>query len=186
MPNALDLALDTPLSYFTTNYFTTNYFTTDSANRSSARSKPPTLTNRETTVSISHTILNVSMYSRDMAGIERVTQPTLDVLEALLDASQRDEELHGWAIISATKRAGPTVYRALDRLVEAGLVTRRWEELEPDQSGPRRRYYRLTGEGIPAARALLVERRPSALRPSTAFSFAPLVWMRSLAAGGAR
>ncbi|MFI6483753.1 PadR family transcriptional regulator [Nonomuraea sp. NPDC050663] len=118
-----------------------------------------------------------------MAGIERVTGPTLDVLEALLRAHQKDEELHGWAIIKATRRNGPTVYRALDRLHEAGWIERRWEELEPDNPGPRRRYYSLTGEGVPAARELLEQRRPAALRPKTAFGFAPPSWLQGLARG---
>ncbi|MFI6485181.1 PadR family transcriptional regulator [Nonomuraea sp. NPDC050663] len=121
-----------------------------------------------------------------MAGIERVTGPTLDVLEALLRAHQQNEELHGWAIIKATKRNGPTVYRALDRLHEAGWIERRWEELEPDNPGPRRRYYSLTGEGIPAARALLTQRRPAALTPRPTLGFAPLTWLLGLLAGGTR
>lgn len=89
---------------------------------------------------------------------ERVTQPTLDVLEALLGAE--DFELHGWAIIKGTKRAGPTVYKILERLAGAELLSERWEELGPDDNRPRRRFYKLTPNGIAHARQLLAERRP--------------------------
>jgi len=92
-----------------------------------------------------------------VSSIERVTQPTLDVLEALLAADRL--ELHGWAIMKTTKRAGPTVYKVLDRLAEAGWVTRSWEEQPPDANRPRRRLYRLTADGCSRARALLAQRR---------------------------
>ncbi|WP_238007653.1 PadR family transcriptional regulator [Dactylosporangium sp. AC04546] len=91
---------------------------------------------------------------------ERVTQPTLDVLEALLVA--HDFELHGWAIIKSTKRAGPTVYKILERLTKGGMLTERWEELGPEDNRPRRRFYRLTPTGIAYGRQLLAERRPEA------------------------
>jgi len=89
---------------------------------------------------------------------ERVTQPTLDVLEALLGAE--DFELHGWAIIKNTKRAGPTVYKILERLSGGGMLTERWEEVERKPGVPRRRFYKLTPTGIAHARQLLAERRP--------------------------
>jgi PadR family transcriptional regulator PadR len=89
---------------------------------------------------------------------ERVTQPTLDVLEALLGAE--DFELHGWAIIKTTKRAGPTVYKILERLSGGGMLTERWEEIERKPGVPRRRFYKLTPTGTAHARQLLDERRP--------------------------
>jgi len=91
------------------------------------------------------------------AELERVTQPTLDVLEVLLAAD--DFELHGWAVIRATGRAGPTVYKVLERLTEIGWVTRRWEDQPADANRPRRRFYRLTPDGLERARAVLSERR---------------------------
>lgn len=91
-------------------------------------------------------------------GIDRVTQPTLDVLEALLGAA--DLELHGWAIIKATGRSGPTVYKILERLSGAGLVTERWEDRPAEEGKPRRRYYRLTPTGVTRAESLLTRERP--------------------------
>lgn len=59
-----------------------------------------------------------------MDGPVRVTNPLLDVLTVLLEAFEDDRrELHGWAIMKATARSGPTVYG----------VTGRWEDHQ--QSG---------------------------------------------------
>ena len=80
-----------------------------------------------------------------MAGLERITQPTLDVLEVLVRAFEEEARVHGWAIMKLTGRAGPTVYKVLDRLEKAGWITGEREQLAPTQAGPRRRFYRLTG-----------------------------------------
>ncbi|WP_435209414.1 PadR family transcriptional regulator [Micromonospora sp. bgisy143] len=93
-------------------------------------------------------------------GITRVTQPTLDVLAALINAD--GFELHGWAIIKEAQLRGPTVYKVLERLTAAKLVTARWELEHPDGNKPRRRFYQLTDAGAARARALLAERRPAA------------------------
>jgi PadR family transcriptional regulator PadR len=101
---------------------------------------------------------------RPVPGPERVTEPTLDVLEVLLHASGANVEMYGWAIMRMVKRSGPTVYGVLDRLEDAGWVSGRWEEQPGIEGRPRRRYYRLTPTGVPAARGLLARRRPEALR----------------------
>ncbi|MFI7541100.1 PadR family transcriptional regulator [Actinoplanes sp. NPDC049599] len=97
----------------------------------------------------------------------RITAPLLDVLETFLNAGT--EELHGWAIIKLSQRGGPTVYKILERLVALGWITARWEDQPSEANKPRRRYYRLTGEGASSARALIAERRPErthvSLRP---------------------
>lgn len=98
-----------------------------------------------------------------MAGPVRVTGPLLDVLEIFLQAVGDDAELHGWAILKETKRSGPTVYGVLDRLEDAGWVVGRWETQHPQANKPRRRLYRLTPDGISAARTLIADRRPEAL-----------------------
>ena len=83
-----------------------------------------------------------------MGGMTRpMREPTYYVLAALLD-----ERLHGYGII---KRAADlsdgqvritagTLYGAIDRLIEQGLVAADGEETV---SGRLRRYYRITGEG---------------------------------------
>ena len=137
-----------------------------------------------------------------MAWPFRVTDPLLDVLEVLLDT---DEELHGWAIMKRTQRTGPTVYQVLERLRKAGWVECWWEDPATpaapdsgvDESGeggelvrrenvPRRRYYRLSGEGAAKAPALLTERgRRRRAGGRAAPGFATFSSLRRLRAGGA-
>ena len=103
----------------------------------------------------------------------RITVPFLDVLETFLAAG--GGELHGWAIMKASQRGGPTVYKILERLTEMGWATARWEDLPPTPSPsepakPRRRYYKLTGLGAARAHGLVAEHRPqksqTTLRPA--------------------
>jgi PadR family transcriptional regulator PadR len=94
-----------------------------------------------------------------MGRIERVTEPTLDVLDVLLGAHACGREVHGWEIKKATGRSGPTVYGVIDRLEDSRLVEGNWERQSPDDKGPRRRYYRLTAVGVTTASQLLAERR---------------------------
>ena len=111
-----------------------------------------------------------------MTGPVRVTGPLLDVLEVFLQALADDQELHGWAIMKATKRAGPTVYGVFDRLEDAGWITGRWEDQPPNANTPRRRLYRLTPTGAVAAHDLLAARRPA-----TGPAF--IAWLRGLTGG---
>lgn len=85
-------------------------------------------------------------------SVTKMTEATYFILAALLQAP-----LHGYGII---KRAGEqsagrvkiavgTLYGALDRLVEAGLVTVDKEEVV---DGRPRRYYRITDDGVAAVR----------------------------------
>jgi DNA-binding PadR family transcriptional regulator len=95
----------------------------------------------------------------------RVTNSLLDVLTALLEAFDKNgQELHGWAIIKATGCSGPTVYGVVDRLEDAGWITGRWEDHNPQPNKPRRRFYRLTPDGVVSASRLLTARRPTAQR----------------------
>ena len=101
-----------------------------------------------------------------MEPLQRVTAPTCDVLQVLLDA---DEPLWGLKIMSASGRPSGTIYPILDRLERQGWVRSEWEA-DDARSGPRRRLYELTAEGAPAARELLRARAesPPAPRPSRA------------------
>jgi DNA-binding PadR family transcriptional regulator len=97
-----------------------------------------------------------------MDGPVRVTNPLLDVLEVLLKAFDNDrQELHGWAIMKATTRSGPTVYGVLDRLEDAHWISGRWEDHHPQPNKPRRRFYQLTPAGVVSASRLLTARRPA-------------------------
>jgi PadR family transcriptional regulator PadR len=104
-------------------------------------------------------------HNNKVAGIERVTRQLLDLLGVLLDAHMQDTELHGYQIKQMAGLSGPSTYRGLDRLEEAGLVDARWEiQTQQDPARPRRRYYMLNPAGAATARTLISERRPEALQ----------------------
>ncbi|MFD1045853.1 PadR family transcriptional regulator, partial [Kibdelosporangium lantanae] len=87
----------------------------------------------------------------------RVTEATLDVLEALLGP---DDDLYGLKIAKAIDRPTGSVFPILARLEQCGWVDSEWETGDGDLRGPRRRFYRLTPDGLAGARAMLAERRP--------------------------
>jgi DNA-binding PadR family transcriptional regulator len=81
---------------------------------------------------------------------------TFQILLALVDG-----ERHGYGIMKEVAertegavRLGPgTLYGALKRLLEGGLVEEGGERADPELGDERRRYYRLTGFGLQVARA---------------------------------
>ena len=81
---------------------------------------------------------------------------TFQILLALADG-----ERHGYAIMQEVAertdgdvKLGPgTLYGALKRLLESGLVEERGERRDPELGDERRRYYRLTKFGLLVARA---------------------------------
>ncbi|MET7766915.1 helix-turn-helix transcriptional regulator [Streptomyces sp. NPDC005393] len=86
----------------------------------------------------------------------KITSATLDVLEALLGGGG---EMHGFAVAKAAARPTGSVYPILARLEQAGWLESDWEAENPEAGRPRRRFYRLTGDGASSARSLLLERR---------------------------
>ena len=92
----------------------------------------------------------------------RVTRQLLDVIQVLLDTSvlAKGGETYGWRIVAASGLGGPTVYRMLERMTEAGWLTSRWAEPEPEPGKPNRRFYKLTETGEQEARAILAAHRP--------------------------
>ncbi len=108
---------------------------------------------------------------------DRMRRPSYFILAALLDGP-----LHGYAIAERAaelsegrvRLGAGTLYGALNRLTEEGLVVERGEEVV---GGRRRRYHEITDAGrdavvAEAARlrsaAGVVERRAAALSPRTA------------------
>jgi DNA-binding PadR family transcriptional regulator len=100
----------------------------------------------------------------------------LDLLGAGLDlASAGQPEFHGYAVAGhladATRArrltSHGTLYKALGRLTEAGLLEARWEDpaAAEAEGRPRRRLYRVTGGGAEACRA---SRRIASARPGPA------------------
>jgi DNA-binding PadR family transcriptional regulator len=86
----------------------------------------------------------------------QITAQTQAVLGALL--AECGEPLYGLEISRRTRLSSGTLYPILARLEKAGWVSSEWEAASPTEAGrPRRRYYRLTGEGAGAINARLEE-----------------------------
>jgi DNA-binding PadR family transcriptional regulator len=97
-------------------------------------------------------------------GPLKVTVPTLQVLDVLLAEPERAD----WFAFEFCRRTGlgsGTVTQVLFRLERWGWLASRWEDaaLAFSQRRPRRRFYRLTGEGQRAARELIRRRFPGRL-----------------------
>ena len=85
-----------------------------------------------------------------------LTPVVFEILLALAEGEQ-----HGYAVmLEVERRSAGTVtlhpgslYRALNRLLESGLIEELDERPDPDHDDERRRYYRLTPLGGDVARA---------------------------------
>jgi PadR family transcriptional regulator PadR len=106
-----------------------------------------------------------------MADAPRATDATLDVLEVLLGP---DKGLYGLKIAQAAGRPTGSVFPILARLEQMGWAVSEWETGTPRDRGPRRRFYRLSPDGLAGARALLAERRPARRERTRVAS--PLLW----------
>ena len=91
-----------------------------------------------------------------MADQIRLSGPTLKVLKLMLEKPRQG--LSG-AEFSRTLGIGSgTLYPLLARLESASWVKSEWEDVEPSEAGrPRKRFYRLTGQGQTRARKALAE-----------------------------
>jgi DNA-binding PadR family transcriptional regulator len=71
-----------------------------------------------------------------------------------------DEDRHGYAIIQdiaartggQLKLSAGTLYRSIQRMLEQGLIAETRERPAPEDDDERRRYYRITADGLAAAR----------------------------------
>lgn len=93
-----------------------------------------------------------------------------DILDVLTNAPV-DDPPWGFRICERTGYGTGTIYPALDRMLEAGYISDRWED-PPPSDRPRRRYYEITSTGrewFAAAVRARSERRagwlPKAPRP---------------------
>jgi len=90
-----------------------------------------------------------------------MTPATVDVLRILLED---DEAVWGLLVVRRTGRPAGSVYPILERLEGAGWVGSSWEA-DSERTGPRRRLYELSADGVAAARAA-VERFEGQRRPA--------------------
>jgi PadR family transcriptional regulator PadR len=99
----------------------------------------------------------------------RMTLQTQRVLRAALQEPAR--EWYGLQMCDATGLPSGTVYPIISRLERHGWIESRWEDPAEHiaEGRPRRRYYRLTGDGAERARTALARvdqaKRPSARLP---------------------
>jgi PadR family transcriptional regulator PadR len=87
-------------------------------------------------------------------------------------------EVYGFQLAKAIRKtygtrrltAYGTLYKALDRLALAGMLTSRWEDPEPAHADgrPRRRFYKVTLTGEAALADALERPEPTSLRRSAA------------------
>src|SRR5438477_10784531 len=87
-----------------------------------------------------------------VADRSRFSAQTLSVLAAL--EADPAAWLHGYLIAKQTGLASGTLYPILIRLADRRLIEACWEDEQP-AGRPRRHLYRLTGEGLVAARTAL-------------------------------
>ena len=81
-----------------------------------------------------------------------LSHQALRILKQFLESSKG--EITGAEVIRSAGLLSGTVYPILMRFERSGLVTSRWEAGDPRELGrPRRRLYRLTGEGYKVAQA---------------------------------
>jgi DNA-binding PadR family transcriptional regulator len=96
----------------------------------------------------------------------------LEVAQSMLRSGQAT--FHGFGLAQAMREqsasrsltAHGTLYKALGRLEEFGLLTSRWEDAAAAEGRPRRRLYELTRQGAHAAEQALVGKRGKAPRRS--------------------
>ncbi len=88
---------------------------------------------------------------------------------------------HGYRLATETGLRSGTLYPILIRLAERGLVEACWEDGQP-AGRPRRHLYRLSSDGLAAARAALAEAAPQQRRRAAAAGRAD---RRQVAAEGA-
>ena len=113
-----------------------------------------------------------------MESLSRITDATVDVLRALLDAPG---PIWGLALVTASGRPAGSVYPILERLERAGWIESEWEQ-DASRPGPRRRYYTMSEDGAAAARqAIAVRSARRATRPAASSSTATV----PVVAGGA-
>jgi PadR family transcriptional regulator len=87
----------------------------------------------------------------------------LGVALSMLRLGQAD--FHGFALAQAMREQSGsraltghgTLYKALSRLEEFGLLTSRWEDAAAAEGRPRRRLYALTGQGARVAGQTLAD-----------------------------
>ena len=103
-----------------------------------------------------------------------------EILEAALALLRSGHaSFHGFGLAQTMREHGAsraltghgTLYKALGRLEDFGMLASRWEDADAAEGRPRRRLYELTGKGVRTAEAARAEdatRRAPRAAPRTA------------------
>lgn len=79
----------------------------------------------------------------------RISGKSLEILLFLSNSPQ--ENFAGYSLSKTLGISSGTLYPLLVKLKEAGLLDSQWEDGDPQELGrPRRRYYKINGQGIVA------------------------------------
>ncbi|GAA4046389.1 PadR family transcriptional regulator [Agromyces indicus] len=111
----------------------------------------------------------------------RLVPLEVDILETGIELQAEGDEFYGFALAkriaeradAAALTAHGTLYKALARMADAGMLESRWEDSAAAEAEgrPRRRLYRVTGVGEVALRTELAARRAeTATAPKAAFA----------------
>lgn len=110
----------------------------------------------------------------------RLVDLEVDILGAGIELQAEAGDFYGFALAkriadhagAGTLTAHGTLYKALSRLSERGLVESEWEDpsIAAEAGRPRRRLYRVTGAGAVAFRAEAEQRTVLAPKPRSAFA----------------
>lgn len=85
-----------------------------------------------------------------------ISHKGLVILKTFLESPGSD--LYGYDLMRAAGVSSGTLYPILLRFEKQGLLRSEWEKSDPSSAGrPRRRMYRITGEGQQIARELLTK-----------------------------
>jgi PadR family transcriptional regulator PadR len=105
-----------------------------------------------------------------------------EILEAALSMLRSGQaSFHGFGLAqSMREQSGSrsltghgTLYKALSRLEEFGLLTSRWEDAAVAEGRPRRRLYELTGQGAGLAEQARAGKADKAIGPSSRVASEP-------------
>jgi len=103
-----------------------------------------------------------------MPTTPRATENVVAIFCSMLERPSKS--WYGLELAKRTEIGNATIYAALARLERAGLLECGWEAIDPSAAGrPRRRLYKLTGEGQHVARTIVAEYKPR-VRPSSAWA----------------
>ena len=95
--------------------------------------------------------------------MHRVTTAFLKVLAYFMGFDERDRGICGIDIIKNTNLVSGTVYPILNRMEETGWLESTEEDIDPKKEGrPKRRFYKLTVNGVTHGYKLLAEFIPDA------------------------